>query len=52
MVISYARDEENNKINAVTSKSSLNKHFEYWLESNIIKIIKILPYLNCLLNLF
>jgi hypothetical protein len=27
--ISYARDEGNNKINAVTSKPSLNKHFEY-----------------------
>lgn len=55
--IPYARDEKNIKINAVTSKSSLNKlilnkHFKYQLESNIIKPIKILPYINCLLNMF
>lgn len=50
--IPYARDEKNIKINAVTSKSSLNKHFKYQLESNIIKPIKILPYINCLSNMF
>lgn len=46
IAIPHTIDEENNKISAVTSKLSINKYLKYWLESNIIKPIKILPYLK------